>query len=108
MGWPLLLFLSIKFSEIFVTIVLFTGYIYIFSNLTNLWELKTCSATRSQEKQLRESYDPAKYNWIQLFLEFYSFTSNKNFRNYVFFSYLGRNMHSALYGARIRQMNQLL
>ena len=47
---------------------------------------------RLQEKQLKESYDPEKYNRIQLFLEFYSFTSNKNFRNYVFF-YLGRNMH---------------
>ena len=35
MGWPLLLFFSLKFSEIFVTIVLFTGHIYIFSNLTN-------------------------------------------------------------------------
>ena len=88
MGWPLLLFFSLKFSEIFVTIVLFIGYIYIFSNLTNSWELKTCSATRSQEKQLRETY-------------------KKNFRTVLFF-YLGRNMHLALYGARIRQMNQLL
>ena len=29
MGWPPLLFYSLKFSEIFVTIVLFSGYICI-------------------------------------------------------------------------------
>ena len=62
---------------------------------------------RSHEKPLKESYDPAKYNRIQLLLEFYSFTSNKNFRNNVFF-HLGRNVHLVFYGALIRQAKQLL
>ena len=42
---------------------------------------------RLQEKQLKESYDPEKYNRIQLFLEFYSFTSNKKIKGTMFFTW---------------------